>query len=157
MMGEDGSADLIHLADDENSVVVRVLRRHRPGLPQWHDHLDAEVLVESRFVNGRLAFCLAPRDLDSWAEALESLADGRDVGWLEDGHTPEFRFELNSQYEVPAVIVEDASGSGASVCVPVDVPDEWVADLRSRLERVLQVWPRETVRPAPGTYEWRRK
>lgn len=88
---------------------------------------------------------------------MESLADGQDAGWLENDHTPEFRFELSSQYSVPAVIVEDSSGSGVSVCIPVDVPDEWVADLRSRLERVLQVWPRETVEPTFGTYEWRHK
>ena len=155
-MGGDGSVDLIHLADDENSVVVRVRGRHRPGSLEWHDCLDAEVVVTTGFTSGRLAFCLTPRDLDSWADVLGTLAEGRDAGWLEDDHSPEFRFELNSQYAVPTVIVADASGSGASVCVPVDVQGDWVAVLRSRLAQVLQVWPHETVQSSFGAYEWRR-
>ncbi|MFF5536993.1 DUF5959 family protein [Streptomyces cinerochromogenes] len=36
------------------------------------DQLDAEVLVTSSFVSGRLAMSLFPSDLEEWSRALES-------------------------------------------------------------------------------------
>src|SRR5436853_5290700 len=98
-----GAMDLIHLADLENSVTVRVLERYMPGVLPWHDFLRAEVLVESEFVTARLELCLAQLDLDSWERALGVLAAGQDVRWLETGRTPELRIELEAQGDQAAV------------------------------------------------------
>ncbi|WP_329562742.1 DUF5959 family protein [Kitasatospora sp. NBC_01266] len=155
LTGQDSGVNLIHLADHDNSVVVRVLSRHAPGVLQGHDWLNAEVIVASSFANGRRAFLLFPENLASWAAALDTLAGGQDVLWLDDGHTPEFRVELNNQFACPAITVEDTPGCGVSVCVPVDVPDGWIDDLRSSLQQVLETWPSEVEKTGPGVYQWR--
>ncbi|MFE0419305.1 DUF5959 family protein [Streptomyces tendae] len=153
----DGSAvDLIHLADEESSLLVRVLGRHMPGVPSWHDFLDAEIVVVGRFAQGRLEVCLAPDDLDCWSEVLDGLAAGRDASWMDDGRNPEVRFGPSGQAGVVVVAVEDRAGSGTSVRVAMRVPEGWVSEHREQLQRIRAVWPQEIVESSPGTYEWRR-
>ncbi|MFG2277072.1 DUF5959 family protein [Streptomyces asoensis] len=155
-MAEGGAVDLIHLADDESSLLVRVLGRHMPGVLSWHDFLDAEIVVGGGFAQGRLEVCLAPDDLDCWSEVLDVLAAGRDASWMDDGRNPEIRFEPAGQAGVVVVAVEDHAGSGTSVRVAMRVPEGWVSEHRKQLQRVRAVWPQEVVETSPNTYEWRR-
>ncbi|MFJ4382288.1 DUF5959 family protein, partial [Streptomyces albidoflavus] len=59
-MSEGSAVDLIHLADEGSSLLVRVLGRHMSGVLSWHDFLDVEIVVTSGFAQGRLEVCLAP-------------------------------------------------------------------------------------------------
>ncbi|AWW35357.1 DUF5959 family protein [Streptomyces cadmiisoli] len=155
-MAEDSTVDLICLADEESSLMVRVLSRHMPGVLPWHDFLDAEIVVTSGFAQGRLDVCLAPDDLDSWSKVLRTLAAGRDAAWMDDGRNPEIRFEPSSQNGIAAVVVEDFARTGTSVRVPVRLADGWADDHNERLQRVRATWPQEVVQTSPGAYEWRR-
>ena|SRR5579871_4747475 len=151
-----GLLDLIHLADLDNSVTVRVLGRYMPGVLPWHDFLRAEVLVESEFVTARLALCLAQLDLDAWERALGVLAEGRGVRWLDTGRTPELGIELTGQGHEAAVTVRDVPQSGVSVRVPLALHDGWLADQRERLGLVRRAYPCEVVETSPNAYAWRR-
>ncbi|MEU1077264.1 MULTISPECIES: DUF5959 family protein [unclassified Streptomyces] len=129
----DAAVELVHLADHENSVVIRVLGPCDPS------GIDAEVVITSTFCNGRLSLCLAPRDLDDWAKALDDLAVGRSVCWMTDMRNLEINVEFNTEFSVPLITVEDVQGSGTAMAVPVDLPDGWVQEQRERLERVRQL------------------
>ncbi|MFI6014574.1 DUF5959 family protein [Streptomyces sp. NPDC051243] len=155
-MTEGGTVDLIRLADGESSLEVRVLGRTMPGVLQWHDFLDAEIVVTSGFAQGRLDVCLAPDDLDSWSQVLGTLAAGRDAVWMDDGRNPEIRFEMSVQDGFAAVVVKDAAGSGTSVRVPVRLADNWADDQHEQLQSVRATWPQEVVETSFGVYEWRR-
>lgn len=73
------------------------------GLP-LHDLLDAEVLIESGFVNGRSALSLSPKDLAGWSEALDTLAAGGDVCRTDDDRSPDIQVRaLNEEHGTPAV------------------------------------------------------
>jgi hypothetical protein len=127
---EGNAVELIRLADHQNSVVVRVLG-HR-GLAE----LDAEIVIESSFCNGRLELRLSSKDLDDWAKALDDLAAGQSICWMTDLRNPEINIEFNTQFSVPLITVEDVRGSQTAMVVPVDLPDGWVDEQRGHLERV---------------------
>ncbi|WP_329041314.1 DUF5959 family protein [Streptomyces sp. NBC_00178] len=155
-MAEGGRVDLVHLTDGENSLRIGVLGRRMPGVLPWHDFLDVEVVVTSAFAHGRLEVCLAPTDLDDWAQVLGELAAGRSATWMDDGRNPGIRFASSGQDGVAVVVVEDVAGSGTSVRVPVRVAGGWTDELEERLGHVRAAWPQEAVETAPGAYEWRR-
>ncbi|MEU7020063.1 DUF5959 family protein [Streptomyces sp. NPDC046203] len=155
-MDEGSAGDLIHLADEESSLVVRVLSRTMPGVLSLHDFLDAEIVVTSGFARGRLEACLAPDDLDGWSEALGEVAAGRDAVWMDDGRNPEIRLEPSDQDGVAVIVVEDVAASGTSVRVPLRLAAGWVDDHHERLRHVRTHWPQEVVETSPGAYEWRR-
>ncbi|MFG2428610.1 DUF5959 family protein [Streptomyces sp. NPDC048590] len=155
-MAESGTADLIHLADGESSLVVRVLGRHMPGVLPWHDFLDAEIIVTSGFTQGRADVCLAPDDLDSWSQVLGALAAGRDAAWMDDGRSTEIRFEPSGRNGVAKIAVEDSAGTGTSVRVRVRLADGWADDHGELLQQVRTAWPQEVAETSPGAYEWRR-
>ncbi|MEU1186008.1 DUF5959 family protein [Streptomyces sp. NPDC005820] len=149
--------DLIHLSDGDNRFRVRVLGRRMPGVLPLHDLLDAEVLIESGFVNGHLALSLFPEDLASWSEALDTLAAGDDVCWTDDDRSPEIQMQaLNDEHGTAAVRIEDATGSGVSVFLPLCLEEGWISDQRRLLEQVRREWPSEVLQTSPGAYEWRR-
>ena len=106
------SVDLIRLADLENSVTVRVVGRYMPGVLQWHGFLNAEILVNSGFATARLSLCLAQPDLEAWGKALDVLAAGRSVGWLETGRTAELHIELGERADDAVVTVRDVPSPG---------------------------------------------
>jgi hypothetical protein len=155
-MDEGSAGDLICLADEESSLVVRVLGRTMPGVLTLHDFLDAEIVITSGFAQGRLEVCLAPDDLDGWSEVLGEVAAGRDAVWMDDGRNPEIRLESSDQDGIVVVAVEDVAASGTSVRVPVRLADGWAADHYERLRRVRADWPQEVVQTSPGAYAWRR-
>ncbi|GAA1951839.1 DUF5959 family protein [Kitasatospora viridis] len=125
--------ELLHLADRENSVVIRILGRHSA------QELDGEVVIASTFCNGRLPLRLSARDLDDWARALDELARGRDVCWLTDLRNPEIGVEFDTQFAVPLVTVEDVRGSGTAMAVPVELPEGWIDEQRRRLDGVRRL------------------
>ncbi|KQX16758.1 hypothetical protein ASC82_00400 [Streptomyces sp. Root431] len=149
--------DLIHLSDGINSFRVRVLGRRMPGVLPLHDLLDAEVLIESGFGNGRLELTLLPDDLDGWAQGLDMLAAGQDICWIDDNRSPEIRvLALDEEQETPAVRIEDISGSGASMFLPICLEEGWIDDQRRLLQQVRREWPREVQKTSSMAYEWRR-
>ncbi|MFF2522605.1 DUF5959 family protein [Streptomyces liangshanensis] len=148
--------DLVDLSDGDNRVRVRVRGRRAEGILPLHDLLDAEIVVESSFVRGRLRVGLYPADLASWSVVLDSLDRGQDAGWLDQGNGPVVRFEFSDDdRDCPTVLVEDASASGAYVGVPVALEGEWVEEQREHLREVERAWPSEVLVTAPGAYEWR--
>ncbi|MBG0826329.1 hypothetical protein HS041_00835 [Planomonospora sp. ID67723] len=153
-MGE-GVLELIHLADEENGLVVKVLGRHRAGALSGHDYLDAELVVTSGFAGGSLALCLLPEDLDDWVSALDSLAAGQEICWMDGGRTPEVVIQPSGQSGGAVVTVKDHPASGAWVRIPVRLAEGWVSDHRDRLERVRQTWPSEVEETSPGVSVWR--
>ncbi|GAA5022412.1 DUF5959 family protein [Streptomyces siamensis] len=48
--------------------------------------------------------------------------------------------QLRGERDCPEVVVEDASGSMVTVRVPIALPDDWIADHRQRLHRVMNHW-----------------
>ncbi|WP_405512760.1 DUF5959 family protein [Streptomyces canus] len=149
--------ELISLSDGDNCFRVRVLGRRSPGVLHLHDQLDAEVLVTSSFVSGRLAMCLSPSDLEDWSRALDLLAAGQDICWPDDDHSPEIRIQpWNEEHETVAVRVEDLGSSCVSVFLPMGLEEDWLDEQRMLLGRVLEQWPREVLESSPGVYEWRR-
>ncbi|MFF1344838.1 DUF5959 family protein [Streptomyces sp. NPDC058322] len=149
--------ELISLSDGDNSFRVRVLGRRSPGVLHLHDLLDAEVLVTSGFVSGRLAMALRPSDLASWARALDRLSAGQEICWRDDDHSPEIRIQpYNEEHETVAVRVEDLGGSCVSVFIPLCLAEGWIDEQRRLLAQVRQEWPSKVLESSWGVYEWRR-
>ncbi|MEV6333072.1 DUF5959 family protein [Streptomyces sp. NPDC051909] len=149
--------ELISLSDGDNSFRVRVLGRRSPGVLHLHDQLDAEVIVTSSFVGGRLAMSLFPSDLEEWSRALDLLAAGQDICWRDVDHSPEIKIQpYNEEHETVAVRVEDLGSSCVSVFLPMSLEEGWIDEQRKLLGQVLQEWPSEVLESSPGVYEWRR-
>lgn len=110
----------------ENSVIVRVAGPTTKVVPR-DGCLDVGIVVGSEFARGHLAeVCLLPEDLADGAEALELLADGRPVCWMDDGRNPEVRITPKGPYisrgealQTIEVVVRDTAVSLTSVCVRV--------------------------------------
>ncbi|MEU6280833.1 DUF5959 family protein [Streptomyces sp. NPDC047028] len=148
--------DLIRLVDDDNIVRVHIIGRRTPGILPEHDLLDAEIIVESSFISGRLDICFYPSDLEKWSLALDALGAGRDAEWLDLGNGPVIRIELpGDDRNYPSVLVEDGSGSCASATIPLALDDGWVEEQRTHLHEVMRAWPSEVLQTSPGAYEWR--
>ncbi|WP_146608154.1 DUF5959 family protein [Streptomyces sp. NTH33] len=108
-------------------------------------------------MSGRLDLSLFPGDLDGWSHALDVLATGRDVCWMDDDHSPEIRGQaLNEEHETPAVHVEDVARSSISVFLPLRLEDGWIDGQRKLLQLVRREWPSEVLQTSPDAYEWRR-
>ncbi len=106
-MGDRPPRELISLADDEgNGVSVNVLGRS----PGWTAGLDAEIVVKTPFVSGRIDLALYVARLESWADALDRLDAGDDVAWMAMSSGPSIFIQLTGERDCPEVIVEDESG-----------------------------------------------
>ncbi|WP_326682884.1 DUF5959 family protein [Streptomyces sp. NBC_01237] len=150
-MGDVAPRELIALADDEgNSVTVSVLGRD----PRWSAGLDAEIVVRTPFVSGRIHLVLSASKLDSWAGALNRLDAGEDVVWMEWDRGPSISLQLTGERDCPEVVIEDESGSMVTVRVPLVPPDDWIADHRQRLNQVMNHWV--PMLSAPDPRSWRR-
>ncbi|MFF2699996.1 DUF5959 family protein [Streptomyces cyaneofuscatus] len=136
-MGGSPPTQLISLADDEgNSVTVSILGRNAT----WTAGLDAEIVVSTPFVSGRLDLSLSVRDLNSWSATLGRLDAGEDAAWREMSCGPSLFIQLTGERECPEVIVEDEGWSMVTVRVPLVPPDDWIADHHRRLRRVMDHW-----------------
>ena len=136
-MDDIAPRELISLADDEgNSVTVNVL-----GCDSgWAAGLDAEIIVRTPFVSGRIDLVLSASKLGSWGDALNRLDAGEDVTWMEWDRGPSISVRLTGERGCPEVVVEDESGSMVTVRVPLVPPDDWIADHRQRLHQVITHW-----------------
>ncbi|MEV6552022.1 DUF5959 family protein [Streptomyces sp. NPDC051597] len=106
-MGAIAPRELVSLADDEgNSVTIKVLGRD----PGWSAGLDAEIIVRTPFVSGRIDPVLSTSKLESWATALTRLDAGKDVVWMEWDRGPSISIQLTGERGCPEVVVEDESG-----------------------------------------------
>ncbi|KUM84419.1 MULTISPECIES: DUF5959 family protein [Streptomyces] len=136
-MGGSPPRELISLADDEgNSVSINVLGRS----PGWSAGLDAEIVVKTPFVSGRVDLALYVARLESWAAALDRLEAGEDVAWMDMNRGPSLFIQLTGERGCPEVVVEDESGSMVSVRIPLVPPNGWIADHRERLRHVMDYW-----------------
>lgn len=136
-MDDEPPRGLISLADDEgNSVAVDILGRN----PRWTAGLDAEIVVKTPFVSGRIDLALSVSKLESWADALDRLDAGEDAAWMEMSRGPSIFIQLAGERDCPEVVVEDESGSMVTVRVPLIPPDSWIADHRQRLRQVRDYW-----------------
>ncbi|MBL1110331.1 hypothetical protein JK361_38250 [Streptomyces sp. 5-8] len=136
-MGDPPPGELIVLADDEgNSVTVGVLGRN----PRWTAGLEAEIVVRTPFVSGRIDLALSVSRLESWGTALDRLDAGEDIAWMEMSRGPSLFIQLDGERGCPEVVVEDESGSMVTVRVPLVPPDDWIAAHRQRLRQVMRHW-----------------
>ncbi|MBY8846812.1 DUF5959 family protein [Streptomyces sp. SP2-10] len=136
-MGDPPPGELIVLADDEgNSVTVGVLGRN----PRWTAGLEAEIVVSTPFVSGRIDLALSVSRLESWGTALDRLDAGEDIAWMEMSRGPSLFIQLDGERGCPEVVVEDESGSMVTVRVPLVPPDDWIAAHRQRLRQVMRHW-----------------
>ncbi|WP_217179314.1 DUF5959 family protein [Streptomyces sp. AC495_CC817] len=136
-MGDIVPRERISLTDDEgNSVTVNVLGRD----PRWSAGLDAEIVVGTPFVSGRIDLVLSTSKLESWADVLNRLDAGEDVAWMEWDRGPSIWIQLSGERDCPEVVVEDESGSMVTVRVPLVPPDDWIADHQRRLHQVMAHW-----------------
>ncbi|MEU8546286.1 DUF5959 family protein [Streptomyces roseoverticillatus] len=136
-MGDIAPRELISLANDEgNSVTANVLGRD----PGWSAGLNAEIVVRTPFVSGRINLVLSTSKLEGWADALNRLDSGEDIAWMEWDRGPSISIQLTGERDCPEVVVEDESGSMVTVRVPLVLPDDWIADHRQRLQQVTDHW-----------------
>lgn len=147
---ERGSADvpdssplkLICLSDEKQSVSLCVIGGMSFSGTNQYDALHAEILVSTGFVSGRVELYLNAYDLDSWAEALESLAAGWKATWLESGRSPRIMIDPTEENESGCtdVSVYDVTGSQVFVTVPIVNQPDWgvhrqmLAAVRSRFQ-----------------------
>ena len=136
-MGDSPPRELISLADEEgNSVSVNVLGRS----PRWTAGLDAEIVVRTPFVSGRIDLALYVARLESWADMLDRLDAGEDVAWMRMSSGPSISIQLTGERDCPEVVVADENGSMVTVRIPLVPPDDWIADHRRRLRQVMDHW-----------------
>ena len=136
-MDDSVPRELICMADDEgNSVTVTVLGRN----PRWTAGLDAEIVVRTSFVSGRIDLTLSAPRLESWADALNRLDAGEGIAWMEMSRGPSISIQLTGERACPEVVVDDESGSMVTVRVPIAPPDDWIEAHRRRLHQVMAHW-----------------
>ncbi|MFJ4184857.1 DUF5959 family protein [Kitasatospora sp. NPDC089509] len=136
------------------SVRVRVLGRHAPGSLLGHDWLDCEITVTADSVRGQFVTLVTERQLRNWQDALERLALGFAVRWLDEEHGPELRIEPGRPGGL-WVTVSDAEESGVTLRVVLSPAADWLDQQRTLLKLVRDAYPSEVVEIAPGVHAWR--
>ncbi|MEV7602296.1 DUF5959 family protein [Kitasatospora sp. NPDC089797] len=136
------------------SVRARILGRHAPGSLLGHDWLDCEITVTADSVRGQFVTLVTDRHLRQWQDALERLALGFAVRWLDEEHGPELRIEPGRPGGV-RVTVSDAEESGVTLRVVLSPAPGWLDEQRALLTLVRDAYPSEVVEIAPGVHAWR--
>ncbi|WP_156077180.1 DUF5959 family protein [Saccharothrix sp. NRRL B-16314] len=124
--------ELVRLTDHENE--VRVVVASVDDAAFW----EAEIAVTSMFVKGRTLLMLSREKLEAWSRALDRLALGENVTWMEQTSGPTVRIELDGERDCPEVIVEDESISMVTVRVPIALDAGWIADQQERVRRFIE-------------------
>lgn len=124
--------ELVRLTDFENEVRIVV-----------HSHMDstfweAEITVASTFVKGSTLLVLSRAKLEAWTQALEALARGEDVTWMESDRGPTVTIQLGGERDCPEVIVEDESLSMVTVRIPIALEEGWITDHQERVRRFIE-------------------
>lgn len=142
-MPDSSPLELIHLSDEEQSVSVRIIDGLSLSGSDKYDALQAEILVDTGFVSGRVALYLNAYDLDSWAKVLDSADAGRKAAWLESGRSPRIMIDPTGETEsgCTEVSVLDVTDSQVFVTVPVRTPASWPDHHRRLLARIRTRYP----------------
>ncbi|MET7696982.1 MULTISPECIES: DUF5959 family protein [unclassified Streptomyces] len=133
--------DLIRLAGEGNSVVLRVSGKEQRSGPDSGGALAGEFLVDTPFVRGSLEVRVFPEELREWQEALDALDAGQDIAWREGARGAELHIERDADGERVHVTVRDDSMSLTAVTVTVALSDAWFDDAYGRLELAWKTWP----------------
>ncbi|MGV9226715.1 DUF5959 family protein [Streptomyces albogriseolus] len=96
-MPDSSPLKLICLSDEKQGVSLTVIGGMSFSGTNQYDALHAEILVSTGFVSGRVELYPNAYDLDSWTEALESLAAGWKATWLESGRSPRITIDEVNQ------------------------------------------------------------
>ncbi|WP_340560927.1 DUF5959 family protein [Streptomyces sp. GSL17-111] len=132
---------LINLTDEEQGVVVKVVSGERFEEHEGFDVLRCETTVSSAFVNGHLDLFVTSYDLDDWSAALDSLASGDDVTWLQSGRSPRLRVDLEGESGCTEISVYDVVDSMICTTVPVRTEEDWITTHRRMLDAVRGAFP----------------
>ncbi|WP_041540414.1 DUF5959 family protein [Catenulispora acidiphila] len=147
-----GSIDLIDLAGTAGErCVVRVTGRFEPGVLTGHDILRATLIVSSDKVRDATTLFLLPSDLAEWQSALDGGLGAGSTAVIAGDRGPGIELRVQRNRRV-AVRVHETDRFDIVMKVPIR--PEWVSDLRQRLARVHQTWPREVLTSSPDVYEW---
>ncbi|GAA4671370.1 DUF5959 family protein [Streptomyces chumphonensis] len=133
--------ELINLSDEEQGVVVRILRGGKFGEQPEYDFLEAEIIVSSHFAQGRLDLSISGYDLEVWRALLVSLSSGRSVTWLESGRSPRLIVNPEGDSGCAEISVYDAPVSQIEVTVPVSIDANWISRHRSKLDAIEREFP----------------
>ncbi|MFJ6945255.1 DUF5959 family protein [Streptomyces wuyuanensis] len=128
--------ELIRLDDGVQSVAVRVLSREG-------DHYDAEIVIESDFVNATVRTGFDADDVRAWGSLLDAVEEDEcdDEGavfagdWPQEGRTAYLTFVADDPYLVE---VRDAPGTQICVRVPLDLDGGWIIEARERHAAALR-------------------
>ncbi|MFE3496152.1 DUF5959 family protein [Streptomyces sp. NPDC059175] len=145
-MPDSNALELIHLADEEQSVSLRIVEGMSFSGSDRYDALRGEIVIGTGFVSGRVELYVNAFDLDSWAEVLDSVDAGRKATWLESGRSPRIMIDCTEETEsgYTEVSVYDVTGSQVFVTVPVETPPDWTARHRRLLAEVRDRFPLES-------------
>ncbi|MHC5702709.1 DUF5959 family protein [Streptomyces tirandamycinicus] len=131
-MTESGEpVELIRLDDGVQSVAVRVLSREG-------DYCDAEIVIESDFVNATVRTGFDADDIRAWGSLLDAVEedeyDEEDDSvfagdWPQEGRTAYLTFAADDPYVVE---VRDAPSTRICVRVPLDLGGDWITEARER-------------------------
>ncbi|MET9045279.1 DUF5959 family protein [Streptomyces sp. NPDC004362] len=129
--------ELIRLDDGVQSVAVRVLS-------QEGGYYDAEIVIESDFVNATVRTGFDADDIRAWGSLLDAVEedehDDEDDSvfagdWPQEGNTAYLTFVADDPYVVE---VRDAPSTQICVRVPLDLKDDWITEARERHAAVRQ-------------------
>ncbi|WP_381802242.1 DUF5959 family protein [Streptomyces niveus] len=137
-----GPLDLVRLAGEGNSVVLRVTGRARRGAREM-DVLTGEFVVDTPFISGTLNTWLFPEDLTEWREcldALDALDAGRAITWREATRGPALSIERDDAEERLRVTIRDGMTTLTTVTVTVPLADAWFDDAYDRLDQAWKTW-----------------
>ncbi|MFJ3932776.1 DUF5959 family protein [Streptomyces sp. NPDC090029] len=142
-MQDSSPLELIRLADEEQSVSLRIIEGMSFSGSDRFDALRAEIVLSSGFVSGRVELYVNAYDLDRWAEALDSVEAGRKVTWLESGRSPRIMIDPTEHTEsgCTEVSVYDVTGSQVLVTVPIATQPDWAENHRRLLATVNNRFP----------------
>lgn len=136
-----GPIDLIRLAGEGNSVVLRIKGREIRRGARTTEILTGEFVVDTPFISGTLDTWVFPADLTEWQDCLDALDAGRSVTWRDASRAPALSVERDDTEERLRVTVKDSMTTLTTVTVTVPLSDSWFDDAYERLEQVWKTWP----------------
>lgn len=153
-MSDETALRMIHLSGQGNEVSVVVTGRFGAGVPEHHDHLSAQLVVDAGVFRLHAEDVVTRGDLDEWSRCLDALSIGDEATWRDTGRTIVLTVAPDDGGAIVTIL--DEPGSGAQLVVPVQLADGWVLEQAGHLRAVLDAYPAETVETSPGVWTWAR-
>ncbi|MFG3551857.1 DUF5959 family protein [Streptomyces sp. NPDC047725] len=132
MVNDAQTLELFRFADEGQSVTVEV-RCDAPWTNGEERYYQAEIVLQSGFVNGRVRLVVSPADLDEWERCLDAMEADEGAVWPASDDSAWMDIVPDDPFEVT---VHDSPSTQIAVLVPVDVADDWLEQNRVLLERV---------------------